>query len=441
VKRKTKDALDVATNKVVPAAEDFVHHAADRVGPLVHGATERVAPLAQSAADRIGAAADRVAPLAHTAADRVAPLGHAAAERVAPLAHSAADRIAPLASQAVERVGPYAHQAAGKVAPYAHQAAERVAPLAAGAKQRGAQVAHDAVERYGPKLEDALERVSPAIDAAREKMHDDVLPRLSDALSAASGSPVVAEATSRAHAVAAAAKGELVLPPKKKKGRWIKRLAIVAAIGGVVVVVARRLMGKADSDWQAARPTAPYSPPKSEQAATPEAVVDATAATNGQVTAEASDDPQAGTTAHLADADANAEPAADDVTAEEVQADGSVAEAAGFVPTPEETDETPPGESPPESVEGVEAEEPVSVEAVDQIQPDENAGPPLPRPKYEGEGVYVGSDPPEGYSIKGNERSRKYHVPESGGYSRTTAEVWFNSEEAAQRAGFVRAQR
>ena len=53
----------------------------------------------------------------------------------------------------------------------------------------------------------------------------------------------------------------------------------------------------------------------------------------------------------------------------------------------------------------------------------------------------MGSEPPEGYVIKGNERSKKYHVPESGGYGRTIAEVWFNSEEAAQQAGFVRAQR
>jgi hypothetical protein len=259
-------------------------------------------------------------------------------------------------------------------------------------------------------------------------------------LSAAAGIPVVAEATSRAQAVAAATKGELVVPPKKKKGRWIKRLAIVAAIGGVVVVVARRLMGRADSDWQAARPTAPYSPHKAEPAASPEAVIDDTAATNGQVTAEASDDPQAGTTAHLADATANAEPAVDDVTAEEAQADGSVADASGFVPMPEETDETPAGEGSPEAVEGAAAEQ-ISGETVDQTQPDEGASSPAPKPKYEGEGVYVGSDPPEGYTIKGNERSRKYHVPESGGYGRTTAEVWFNSEEAAQRAGFVRAQR
>jgi hypothetical protein len=61
--------------------------------------------------------------------------------------------------------------------------------------------------------------------------------------------------------------------------------------------------------------------------------------------------------------------------------------------------------------------------------------------RYQGEGVYVGHEPPEGFTIKGNERSMKYHVPESAGYGRTVAEVWFNSEEAAKEAGFVRAQR
>ena len=53
-------------------------------------------------------------------------------------------------------------------------------------------------------------------------------------------------------------------------------------------------------------------------------------------------------------------------------------------------------------------------------------------PRYEGEGVYVGHEPPDGFTIKGNERSMKYHVPESAGYGRTIAEVWFNSEEAAK---------
>ena len=58
-----------------------------------------------------------------------------------------------------------------------------------------------------------------------------------------------------------------------------------------------------------------------------------------------------------------------------------------------------------------------------------------------GEGSYVGSEPPADFTIKGNERSKKYHVPGAAGYERTHAEVWFNSEEAAETAGFTKAQR
>ena len=57
------------------------------------------------------------------------------------------------------------------------------------------------------------------------------------------------------------------------------------------------------------------------------------------------------------------------------------------------------------------------------------------------DGSYRGDEPPEGYVIKGNERAMKYHVPEAAGYDRTNADVWFNSEDAAQKAGFTRAQR
>ncbi len=58
-----------------------------------------------------------------------------------------------------------------------------------------------------------------------------------------------------------------------------------------------------------------------------------------------------------------------------------------------------------------------------------------------GEGSYLGDEPPEGFTIKGNDRSKKYHVPGSAAYERTSAEVWFDSEEAAQAAGFTKAQR
>ena len=61
--------------------------------------------------------------------------------------------------------------------------------------------------------------------------------------------------------------------------------------------------------------------------------------------------------------------------------------------------------------------------------------------KNYGEGSFTGENPPEGFTIKGNERSMKYHVPGTGGYERTIPEVWFDSEEAAEKAGFTRAQR
>lgn len=57
----------------------------------------------------------------------------------------------------------------------------------------------------------------------------------------------------------------------------------------------------------------------------------------------------------------------------------------------------------------------------------------------EGEGVFKaveGQDAPEGFIIKGNADSNKYHVPGSTWYEQTEAEFWFNSVEAAKAAGF-----
>jgi large subunit ribosomal protein L17 len=55
------------------------------------------------------------------------------------------------------------------------------------------------------------------------------------------------------------------------------------------------------------------------------------------------------------------------------------------------------------------------------------------------EGGYRGENPPEGYDIKGNQDSMKFHTPESRWYDQTIAEVWFNSTDAAEAAGFVNA--
>ena len=43
---------------------------------------------------------------------------------------------------------------------------------------------------------------------------------------------------------------------------------------------------------------------------------------------------------------------------------------------------------------------------------------------------------PDGFPVKGNANSRKYHTPESPYYDATIAEVWFATAEAAEAAGF-----
>ncbi len=43
---------------------------------------------------------------------------------------------------------------------------------------------------------------------------------------------------------------------------------------------------------------------------------------------------------------------------------------------------------------------------------------------------------PEGFAIKGNTDSMKYHTPDSPWYDQTVAEVWFATQEAAEAAGF-----
>lgn len=46
-------------------------------------------------------------------------------------------------------------------------------------------------------------------------------------------------------------------------------------------------------------------------------------------------------------------------------------------------------------------------------------------------------DAPEGFEVKGNADSMKYHVPGSRWYTSTKAEIWFDSAESAEAAGYA----
>lgn len=50
-----------------------------------------------------------------------------------------------------------------------------------------------------------------------------------------------------------------------------------------------------------------------------------------------------------------------------------------------------------------------------------------------------GSSPDEAYTVKGNLNSMKYHEPDGQWFEQTIAEVWFQSADAAEAAGFTKA--
>jgi hypothetical protein len=426
VSRKSRRA-EAALEKASSPAETFIHTAADRVGPLAQSAADKLGPLAEAAADALGAAADRVSPFAHSAANRVGPLAQSAVDRVGPLAQTAAGRIAPLAGQAVDRVSPYTRVAAERITPlaqnaagyaqtaagYAQTAADRFTPIATSALLRGNQVTQEAVRRITPVFDEAVVRVTPAVEAARGRVTVDLLPRLSGALSAATGTLVPAPAPP--------VTTELALPDKKPRGRWVRRIAIVGALGAVAVVVVRRFVGGQDADWQAARPSTPYVPPSTTP--TPQSA----GAGSSSVLDHSAPDAGAGP-----------------VTVEEDFAATEPVAATEEVTSPPAAPVKMINVNDAGDVEETVVDEVVFREPVADL-PETRPVDDLPRSgkaaRWSGEGVYVGSEPPEGFVIKGNNRSMKYHMPEAAGYSRTVAEVWFNSEEAAQRAGFVRAQR
>ena len=101
----------------------------------------------------------------------------------------------------------------------------------------------------------------------------------------------------------------------------------------------------------------------------------------------------------------------------------------------EATEEEPATESLPDAspTEDVVTSEALAEEATDMV--DASAEEAKNTGTWRGEG-----DPPKGYEIKGKDGSKLYHRPDSSMFGRTKADVWFDSEAAAQAAGFTAAK-
>lgn len=293
-------------------------------------------------------------------------------------AHAAND----LGKDALAQASAYLQQAQEYLTPRAQDAIQQVGdyvgPRAKEAKKKGAKLAAQAMDAVQPTIDDALERLTPAVDEAYAKF----APALDAGRQKVQHEflPALSDLLHQAaEEVAKVEVPDVPAPATKKRSGW-KTFGGIVLAGGlltVVVVALRKLFAPADSGWQAHEPSQPYVPTP------PQTVAD-----------------------EAAKADDDSETTAD--AAEQWLDDGGEA-----LPSDDPTaeDETPEGDAAP------------------------FAGSPY------GEGSYVGAEPPEGFVVKGNERSMKFHVPGGGGYERTIADVWFNSEDAAVAAGFTKAKR
>ena len=168
---------------------------------------------------------------------------------------TAKDKVRPLAESASEKLGPAVGQVKEHIAPAVGTAREKVSPYAEKAVHSGAHLAHQAVEKAAPVIDDALAKVGPATEhaaeKARERLNDDLLPKVTAALVtlAAAAEPVVEETSRRGKATKAALKGEIDVP-KEKKSHKLRNLMLILGLGAAAAAAAKKLLTPPEPAWQ-----------------------------------------------------------------------------------------------------------------------------------------------------------------------------------------------
>ncbi|MSS45867.1 hypothetical protein FYJ43_07415 [Cutibacterium sp. WCA-380-WT-3A] len=343
-----------------------------------------------------------------------------ALETAAAYLAAAQDKAAPLAAQVNDKISPLTDQISDKIGPLS----EKLGPLSDQAVEVGKK-ALDASKGY------TQEKVVPALHQAYDTFQKDVLPELEERAGKVASHPAVEEAARRGQAAFSALKGESTELAAKagietksvkkakrrgKAGKVFCTLAILGGIGAAAIVAGRRLLSSSDDGWTAHEPKVTYSWTPGDQ--------DAADKPSPKTDEKPAPQPE---TSH--GSKSVAKPAKDDAS---VPAD----------PVATMADEGGPAAAASETT----AETAAFVdEGARSKTTTKDGAVKAPDNDTTGEAAtatsYVGDNPPEGFIIKGNDRSMKYHVPGSGGYDRTIADVWFATEEAAQAAGFTKAQR
>ncbi len=147
--------------------------------------------------------------------------------------------------------------------------ADRLAPHVETAREKAAPMIAEAREKAAPMVAEARGKAGPALSDAKDKLTNEVLPVITAAIAAASEATeeARAEAKKRSAATAAALKGE-VEAPRKKKHR-LRKLLIVLGLGGIAALVAKKLSDReATTAWQSSYQPTPASTPPARPAST-----------------------------------------------------------------------------------------------------------------------------------------------------------------------------
>lgn len=168
--------------------------------------------------------------------------------------------------QLTEQVQDQSDSLASTAAMVADQLRERVVPAVGLATENAMEWARPRVEHgiemAAPRLESAVSGLAPKVDTARDKIVDELIPRIAEAISAWAAASIAAkdEAVSRGQGAAAVISGEAVASPKGRK----KRILLILGLLGAAAAAATTLMKKSapkDDPW-----TTPLEDP---QGATP----------------------------------------------------------------------------------------------------------------------------------------------------------------------------
>jgi len=361
----------------------------------------------------------------------------------------AAERLAPYVDQAADYLGPIAGEAQRITAQMAADTYSKVKPVLHDVQVRGARLASDAYDRVQPAIDTALHAVPPAVDQAvgvvrptvddvlgripplvedaRSLVQDDVLPKMASALKDIAKQPLAAEAAAQLALATAVVSKELrkAAKPRRSWPRTLGKLVLAGALLGGVVVAIRKLLAPPTEGWHSHSPADAYVADPAEAARKVAAGAQKAAESVAESVTDAAD--------KAADAAKDAVEAAGDLAEDAVDAASDLAEnavdaASDAVDAAKDLAE-----------DAVDKAEDIAEEAKQALDGEDDADPFADSPF--GEGSVMGSEPPEGFAVKANSRTRKYRVPGSTGYDRANADVWFASAELAEAAGFVQAQR